>query len=88
MVPKRKNAAEKLKPVTPFAGAITNLKQIRDKPEIDCCTMLFTDDMVARVSSLANKWMWLMLAMAKESWNPIPMQTKIKLKQATYGSLK
>jgi hypothetical protein len=51
--PKMKNAAEKLRPVTSFAGEITNLKQISEIPEIVCCNMLFTEDMVARVSSMA-----------------------------------
>ena len=53
-MPKTENAAEKLKPVISFVGAITNLKAISDRPEMVCCNMLFTEDMVARVSSRAK----------------------------------
>ena len=53
-MPKSVNAPEKLRPSIFFAGAMTNLKHIKDIPEIVCCNMLFTDDIVARVSSLAK----------------------------------
>ena len=47
-------AAEKPKPATSDDGATTNLKHIKDKPEIVCCNMLLTDEIVARVSSKAK----------------------------------
>ena len=85
---KKEKAMEKLIPESaPFALTI-NLKHMREIPEIVCCNMLFTDEIVARVSSSAYECMWLMLAIAKASWNPIPMHTNIKLIVATYGNLK
>ena len=69
-------------------GAITNLKAIKDRPEMVCCSMLFTDEIVARVSSIACVCMWFILAIAKANWKPIPIQTNIRLIIAILGSLK
>ena len=50
---KIKNAIEKfVGESVPFI-LTTNLKQIRENPEIVCCNILFTDEIVARVSSKA-----------------------------------
>lgn len=87
-MPNKLKASEKLKPCVVEVGAITNLKATSDSPEIVCWSILFTEDIVALVCSLAKVCMWLMLAMAKDSWKPIPMQTKIRLNIATLGSLK
>jgi hypothetical protein len=46
-------AAEKDRPDEVLFGATTNLNKINDKPEIVCCNMLFTEEIVARVSSNA-----------------------------------
>ena len=56
------NAAEKLNPVMPSAGDITNLKHIKERPVIVCWSILLTDEMVARVASRAWLWTWLLLA--------------------------
>ena len=66
-IPNKVNASEKLKPEVSDDGAITNLKAISDKPEIVCWSMLFTDDMVALVSSMAYECMWFIFAMANAS---------------------
>lgn len=87
-MPNIENAPAKLNPLFSLSGAITNLKQINDIPEILCWSMLFTDDMVARVSSSAKLCMWLMLAIANASWKPMPMHTKIKQIKATFGCSK
>ena len=54
-MPNKVKAQEKLKPVVLEFGAITNLNAIKDRPEIVCCSMLFTDDIVALVSSMAKE---------------------------------
>jgi hypothetical protein len=87
-MPNNVNASEKLKPVVSEDGAITNLKAINDKPEMVCWSMLFTDEIVALVSSIACECMWFILAIAKANWKPIPMHTKIRLIIAIFGSLK
>ena len=87
-IPNNVNADEKLKPSVDELGAITNLNKISDRPDMVCWSILFTEDIVALVCSLAQVCMWLMFAMAKESWKPIPMQTNIKLIIEILGSLK
>ena len=47
------NEREKLRPSMFEFGDITNLNAINDKPEMVCWSMLFTDDIVALVSSMA-----------------------------------
>lgn len=87
-IPNKVKADEKLKPSVVELGAIVNLNKISDKPEMVCWSILFTEEIVALVCSLAKVWMWLMLAMAKESWKPIPMQTNTKLIIEMLGSWK
>ena len=55
MKPNKLNAWVKLKPSMFEVGAITNLKAINDRPEIVCWSILFTDEIVALTSSLANE---------------------------------
>ena len=57
MKPNKLNAWVKLRPSMFDVGAITNLKAIKDRPEIVCWSMLFTDEIVALTSSLAKEWM-------------------------------
>ena len=48
-------ADEKDSPDVELFGAMTNLNKIKDNPEIVCCNILFTDEIVALVSS--NAWL-------------------------------
>ena len=82
------NAVENDSPVVALFGATTNLNKIKDNPDIVCCNILFKEEIVARVSSSAWLCMWLIFAIAKASWNPMPMHTKIKLNVDIFGSLK
>ena len=82
------NADEKDSPVDVLFGATINLNRINDNPEIVCCNMLFTDEIVARVSSSAWLWICPILAIANANWNPMPMHTNIKLREDMFGSLK
>ena len=81
-------AEEKDSPVIELCGATTNLNNINESPEIVCCSILFTEDIVARVSSNAYVWIWFILAIAKANWNPMPIHTNIRLKVEMFGSLK
>ena len=47
------NAEENDSPAVALLGATTNLNKIKDNPDIVCCNILFTDEIVARVSSSA-----------------------------------
>ena len=53
MKPNKLNASVNDRPVAFVEGAITNLKAIRERPDIVCWNMLFTEEIVALVSSLA-----------------------------------